>query len=168
MKNAFLETTYKNVKSNTNFGLLYSFSFWLLVFVGLGECFWSLTPNYVVSQYFFAGKLELEFNLDVDGSTAVPQTPAPCSARPNRSRRRVRREEVSSDEENSPPCVKSVVPSNGGTIGPRSQRASKTAAMTKITRSKAVRIEEEGFHEDDDEDSEVTAEDSDESDELTE
>ncbi|TYH44410.1 hypothetical protein ES332_D11G192300v1 [Gossypium tomentosum] len=118
-------------------------------------------------KYIF-GKLELEFNLDVDGSTAVPQTPAPCSARPNRSRRRVRREEVSSDEENSPPCVKSVVPSNGGTIGPRSQRASKTAAMTKITRSKAVRIEEEGFHEDDDEDSEVTAEDSDESDELTE
>ncbi|KAA3476170.1 condensin complex subunit 3 [Gossypium australe] len=88
-------------------------------------------------------------------------------ARPNRSRRRVRREEVSSDEENSPPCVKSVIPSNGGTVGPRSQRASKTAAMTKITRSKAVRIEE-GFHEDDDEDSEVTAEDSDESDELTE
>ncbi|KAB2057612.1 hypothetical protein ES319_A11G179900v1 [Gossypium barbadense] len=117
-------------------------------------------------KYIF-GKLELEFNLDVDGSTAVPQTPAPCSARPNRSRRRVRREEVSSDEENSPPCVKSVVPSNGGTLGPRSQRASKTAAMTKITRSKAVRIEE-GFHEDDDEDSEVTAEDSDESDELTE
>lgn len=79
----------------------------------------------------------------------------------------MRREEVSSDEENSPPCVKSVIPSNGGTIGPRSQRASKTAAMTKITRSKAVRTEE-GFHEDDDEESEVTAEDSDESDELTE
>lgn len=52
MKNAFLETIYKNVKSHTNFGLLYSFSFRLLLFVGLGDCFWSLTLNYVVSQYF--------------------------------------------------------------------------------------------------------------------
>ncbi|GMI77035.1 EMBRYO DEFECTIVE 2656 [Hibiscus trionum] len=118
------------------------------------------------AKYIF-GKLDLEFNVDVDGSTAVPQTPAPCSTRPNPSRRRVRREEVSSDEENSPANVKSVAPTNPGTIGPRSQRASKTAALTKITSSKAVRIQEEGFDEDD-EDSDVTSEDSHESDELIE
>ena len=110
----------------------------------------------------FAGKLDLEFNLDVDGSTTVPQTPAPCSTVPSRLRRQVRHEEVSSDEENSPAFVKSVVPTIPGTQGPRSQRASKTAAMTKITASKAVRIEE-----DSDEDSDVTSEDSHESDELT-
>ncbi|KAK9041247.1 hypothetical protein V6N11_016357 [Hibiscus sabdariffa] len=112
---------------------------------------------------FIFGKLDLEFDMDVDGSTAVPQTPAPCSTRPNTLRRRVRREEVSSDEENSPAYVKSVAPTNPGTIGPRSQRASKTAALTKITSSKAVRIQE-GFDEDDDEDSDVTSEDSHESD----
>ncbi|XP_022772037.1 condensin complex subunit 3 [Durio zibethinus] len=110
------------------------------------------------------GKLDLEFNLDVDGSAAVPETPAPCSTRPSRLRRRVRREEVSSDEENSPASVKSVVPTIPSTIGPRSQRASKTAAMTKITASKAARIEEDF---DEDEDSDVTSEESDESNELT-
>ena len=123
-------------------------------------CFWSLTPNYILTQCF-AGKLDLEINLDIDGSAAVPQTPAPCSTRPSRLRRRVRCEEVTSDEENSPASVKSVVPTIPGTLGPRSQRASKTAAMTKITASKAVRIEE-----DSDEDSDVTSEDSHESDEL--
>ncbi|GMI66121.1 EMBRYO DEFECTIVE 2656 [Hibiscus trionum] len=114
------------------------------------------------AKYIF-GKLDLEFNMDVDGSTAVPQTPAPCSTRPNRLRRRVRREEVSSDEEDSPASVKSMAPTNPGTIGPRSQRASKTAALTKITSSKAVRIQE-GFDEVSDEDSDVTSEGSHESD----
>ncbi|XWS30638.1 hypothetical protein CRYUN_Cryun23aG0002700 [Craigia yunnanensis] len=85
----------------------------------------------------------------------VPQTPAPCSTRPSRLRRQVRHEEVSSDEENSPAFVKSVVPTIHGTLGPRSQRASKTAAMTKITASKAVSIEEDS---DEDEDSDVTSE----------
>ncbi|XP_039054367.1 condensin complex subunit 3-like isoform X2 [Hibiscus syriacus] len=118
------------------------------------------------AKYIF-GKLDLEFNMDFDGSTEVPQTPAPCSTRPNRLRRRVRREEVSSDEENSPDHAKSVAPTNPGTIGPRSQRASKTAALSKITSSRAVRIQE-GFDEDNDEDSDVTSEDSHESDQLTE
>ncbi|KAL4363502.1 hypothetical protein GQ457_04G022490 [Hibiscus cannabinus] len=114
------------------------------------------------AKYIF-GKLDLEFNMDIDCSTVIPQTPAPCSTRPNRSRRRVRREEVSSDEENTPTYVKFVSPTNPGTIGTRSQRASKTAALTKITSSKAVRIQEEGFDEDNEEDLDVTSEDSDES-----
>ncbi|KAE8654775.1 glutamate-ammonia ligase family protein [Hibiscus syriacus] len=113
------------------------------------------------------GKLDLDFNMDFDGSTAVPQTPAPCSTRSNCLRRRVRREEVSSDEESSPEYAKSVAPTNPGTIGPRSQRASKTAALTKITSSRAVRIQE-GFDEENDEDSDVTSDDSHESDSLTE
>ncbi|KAE8668940.1 glutamate-ammonia ligase family protein [Hibiscus syriacus] len=74
------------------------------------------------------GKSDLEFNMDFDGSTAILQTPAPCSTRPNCLRRRVRCEEISSDEESSPDYAKSVAPTNPGTIGPRSQRASKTAA----------------------------------------
>ncbi|OMO92440.1 Armadillo-like helical [Corchorus capsularis] len=104
---------------------------------------------------FVFGRLDLEFNLDVDGSTAVPQTPAQCSTRPSRLRRRVKREEVSSDEENSPASFNSTVPIIPGT---RSQRASKTAALAKMTASKAVRIEED-FEED--EDSDVTSEESD-------
>ncbi|XVF71042.1 hypothetical protein PTKIN_Ptkin12aG0003000 [Pterospermum kingtungense] len=106
------------------------------------------------------GKLDLEFNLDIEGSTAVPQTPAPLSARPTRSRRRVRHEESTSDEEDSPATIKSVVPTAPGTGVPRSQRASKTAAMSKITASKALRIEEDS---DADENSDVTSEDSNES-----
>ncbi|KAK6256137.1 Nuclear condensin complex subunit 3 [Theobroma cacao] len=110
------------------------------------------------------GRLDLEFDLDMDRSTSVPQSPAPRSTRPIRVRRRVRREEVSSDEENSPASFQSVVPTVPGTIGTRSQRASKTAALAKMTASKAARTEEDG---DENEDSDVTSEDSQESDELT-
>ncbi|OMO99227.1 Armadillo-like helical [Corchorus olitorius] len=104
---------------------------------------------------FVFGRLDLEFNLDVDGSTAVPQTPAACSTRPSRLRRRVKRE-VSSDEENSPASFNSTVPIIPGT---RSQRASKTAALAKMTASKAVRIEEDSEEAGD---SDVTSEESDE------
>ena len=65
-------------------------------------------------------------------------TPAPRSSRPPRSRRRVRLEEVSSDEEVSPT---SVVPTVPGTISMRSQRASKTAALTKMTATRSMRID---------------------------
>lgn len=106
----------------------------------------SLTP-YVV------GRLDLDLNLDV--AVSMPQTPAPRSTRPSRSRRRIRLEEASSDEE----VLSSSVPTVAATISTRSQRASKTAALTKITASRSIRM-----NADDEEGSEVTSEeDSDES-----
>ncbi|XP_050270046.1 uncharacterized protein LOC126714094 isoform X1 [Quercus robur] len=107
------------------------------------------------------GRLELDFNLDTNGSVEMLQTPAPRSSRPPRSRRRVRLEEVSSDEEVSP---SSVVPTVPGTISMRSQRASKTAALTKMTATRSMRID--SYDDEEEEGSEVTSEeDSDESDE---
>ena len=107
------------------------------------------------------GRLELDFNLDTNGSVEMLQTPAPRSSRPPRSRRRVRLEEVSSDDEVSPT---SVVPTVPGTISMRSQRASKTAALTKMTATRSMRID--SYDDEEEEGSEVTSEeDSDESDE---
>ncbi|KAJ7964465.1 Condensin complex subunit 3 like [Quillaja saponaria] len=84
-----------------------------------------------------------------------------ASTRPTHSTRRVRLEQDSSDEEVSPT---SVVPLVHGTVNSRSQRASKTAALTKMTATKATTIDED--HEE--EDSEVTSEDtSDESDDYS-
>ncbi|GAV60482.1 Cnd3 domain-containing protein [Cephalotus follicularis] len=106
------------------------------------------------------GSLELDIKLDANESVAVPQTPAPCSARPSRARRKARHEDCSSDEENSSTSVQSVVHTAPGTINTRSQRASKTAAITKMTANRSSRIEED---EDEEEDgSEVTSEDPDE------
>ncbi|KAM1061153.1 hypothetical protein FF1_025679 [Malus domestica] len=107
------------------------------------------------------GKLELDFNLDFNVSVEMPQTPAPRSTKPARSRRRVALEEASSDDEDSSPT--SVVPNNLVTISARSQRASKTAALSKMTANKALRIDEDD--EEEEEGSEVTSdEDSDGSD----
>lgn len=121
----------------------------------------------LTSVYFFCpslciiGRLELDFKLDTNGSVEMLQTPAPRSSRPPRSRRRVRLEEVSSDEEVSPT---SVVPTVPGTISMRSQRASKTAALTKMTATRSMRID--SYDDEEEEVSEVTSEeDSDESDE---
>lgn len=87
------------------------------------------------------GRLELEFNLNSNISAEMPHTPAPCSSRPTRTRRRVRHEEGSSDEDSSPT---SVVPNSVGPMSARSQRASKTAALTKITTaSRAPTIDED-------------------------
>ncbi|XP_010670110.2 uncharacterized protein LOC104887214 isoform X1 [Beta vulgaris subsp. vulgaris] len=86
------------------------------------------------------GMLDLDYDLDDDHSSEIPPTPAPRSTRPTLSRRRLRREESSSDEEVSPT---SVVPSTVMS-GTRSHRASKTAALTKMTASRACdNIEEE-------------------------
>ncbi|BBG98641.1 ARM repeat superfamily protein [Prunus dulcis] len=76
------------------------------------------------------GRLELDFNMDFNVSVEMPQTPAPCSTKPTRRRKQVRLEEESSDEDSSPT---SVVPNNLGTVSARSQRASKTAALSKMT-----------------------------------
>ncbi|KAG6777373.1 hypothetical protein POTOM_017194 [Populus tomentosa] len=85
------------------------------------------------------GKLEVDINLDVDSPAAMPQTPAPPqSTRPSRTRRQARHED-SSDEEASPTTVVQTAPR---TIGSRSQRASKTAALSKMTANVAARIAE--------------------------
>ncbi|XP_061352802.1 uncharacterized protein LOC133297649 [Gastrolobium bilobum] len=101
------------------------------------------------------GKLELEFNLDLVGSVAMPQTPAAHPTRSTRSRRKVRVAEDSSDE-GSPA---SVVPTTHHTVNSRSQRASKTAAMSKISACRSLKIDE--IEELDEEDSDVPSEDSD-------
>ncbi|MED6121997.1 hypothetical protein PIB30_035535 [Stylosanthes scabra] len=105
------------------------------------------------------GKLEIEFNLDLDGSVAMPQTPAVGLPRTRGSRRRVRVEDDSSDDENSPA---STVPASATqqSVRSRSQRASKTVAMSKISATKSVRIDDIEEQEEED-DSDVTSEDSD-------
>ncbi|KAB5560881.1 hypothetical protein DKX38_005838 [Salix brachista] len=105
------------------------------------------------------GKLGVNINLDVDSPAAMPQTPAPPqSTRPSRTRRQARHED-SSDEEDSPTTVVQTAPR---TIGSRSQRASKTAALTKMTTNVAVRIVE--VDDEEGEGSEMTSEeDSDDS-----
>lgn len=110
----------------------------------------------------FVGRLELDFSLDAQ--VPVLQTPAPCSTRPTRSRRKAKRDETSSDEEDSPTSAQYVVPSNPGSVSTRSERASKTAALTKMTASIIpTKIDEDDNEEE--ESSEVTSEeDSDESD----
>ncbi|KAG7548302.1 Armadillo-type fold [Arabidopsis suecica] len=105
--------------------------------------------------------LGVSYNLEITATTTVPQTPAPCSTRPARSRRRARIEDTSSDEEEegaSPP------PSAPNTLMTRSHRASKAVALAKIMASK---VKMSNVDEDDEEEgaSDVTADDSDESDE---
>lgn len=98
---------------------------------------------------YAAGRLELKFDLDLEGLSAMPETPVPCLARTTRTRRRTRREESSSsDDDLSPQSVASYVPP---TTTVRSQRASKTAALTKMTANRKVSIEidEDGEEEDD-------------------
>ncbi|KAB2612331.1 condensin complex subunit 3-like [Pyrus ussuriensis x Pyrus communis] len=101
------------------------------------------------------GKLELDFNLDFNVSVEMPQTPAPRSTKPTRSRKRVTLEESSSDDEDSSPT--SVVANNLGTISSRSQRASKTAALSKMTANEALKIDEDDEDDEEEESSEVTS-----------
>ncbi|XP_042041530.1 condensin complex subunit 3-like isoform X2 [Salvia splendens] len=102
-------------------------------------------------------KLELTFNLEKDDSTEAAPTPAPQSIRPRPTRRRARaHKDSSSNDEGSPT---SVVP-NTPVIGTRSQRASKTAAMSKMAAKTTVKIDEYGSEDDEDEAlAEVTSED---------
>ncbi|XP_062093114.1 uncharacterized protein LOC133798691 [Humulus lupulus] len=111
------------------------------------------------------GRLEVDFNLDPTGSVDLVQTPAPRSTKPTRAKRRVRQQETSSDEEESSPT--SVVPTANGTVSRYSERASKTAALTKITASRVPRVAEDEIAEE--EESDVTSDEtSDESDQLSE
>lgn len=108
--------------------------------------------------------MEVEFNLDLNGTDDKLQTPAPPSARKIRARRQVRKQESSSDEENSPTSPIPAIPS---TARKRSERASKTAALTKMTSTRASTIDEDDVIAEGE--SEVTAdESSDESSQLSE
>ncbi|KAG2307361.1 hypothetical protein Bca52824_027109, partial [Brassica carinata] len=124
------------------------------------------TPSEELSQAEAKSILEslgVNYDLDITAPITVPQTPAPCSTRPAPSRRRVRRIEESSDEEDeeeTPPP-----PSAPNTLMTRSHRASKTAALAKIMASKVKKRDTDDVIEEEDGSSDVTAENSDESDE---
>ncbi|XP_054789986.1 uncharacterized protein LOC129295485 [Prosopis cineraria] len=106
------------------------------------------------------GKLEVEFDLDLVGPVAMPQTPATRPTRGTRSRRKVRIEHDSSedDEEFSPASEVSITAHHP--VNSRSQRASKTAALTKMSASV---IEDHEIEDEVGEESDVTSEDSDQS-----
>ncbi|KAM6574249.1 hypothetical protein CsatA_022576 [Cannabis sativa] len=108
------------------------------------------------------GRLEVDFNLDPTVSDKTIQSPIPRSTKPKRGKRQVRQQETSSsseeeeEEEEEERSPTSIVPVNR-----QSERASKTAALSKITASRAPKIAEE----EEEEESEVT---SDESDQVSE
>ncbi|KAF1894935.1 hypothetical protein Lal_00022429 [Lupinus albus] len=106
------------------------------------------------------GKLELDLNLDLDSSvTMLPQTPAAPPTRSTR-RRRVRIEEEDSSDEASPA---SEVPTTHNTVRCRSERASKTAALNKMSARRSLKTDEIDETEEQEEvDSDVTSEDYDE------
>ncbi|KAG7032735.1 Condensin complex subunit 3, partial [Cucurbita argyrosperma subsp. argyrosperma] len=104
-------------------------------------------------------QLKLEFNFEVE----IPQTTVPCRTRPTRSRRRVKHESSSSDEAMSPTSIPHV----NGTTGTRSQRASKTLALTKIT-NRALKINNVVDEEDEDEDDDDNVDDRGEDSNVTE
>lgn len=114
------------------------------------------------------GRLELDLDLNPDDSTEMPPTPAPRSTKPTRSRRRARQQEESSSDDESSAC--SVVPTNPGVTSTRSQRASKTAALTKMTTAnRAVKFNDYIEEEEEGGGSEVSSdEDSGESDQSSE
>ncbi|GAA0186430.1 hypothetical protein LIER_33718 [Lithospermum erythrorhizon] len=108
------------------------------------------------------GKLGIEMDLDVYESTDILPTPAPQTRR-RRVRQHIREEvETSSEDEAS---VVAAVPTNGGLASARSHRASKAAAMSKMSKLTAQKpkITEDDSEDNDDcseeSDGEVTSED---------
>ncbi|KZV49788.1 condensin complex subunit 3 [Dorcoceras hygrometricum] len=86
-------------------------------------------------------ELELEVNLNENESTDMPPTPAPQSTRRVRPRRRARdADESSSDDELSPTCV---VSTDLAATSTRSQRASKTIALSRMTANLTTTIDED-------------------------
>ncbi|KAF0903653.1 hypothetical protein E2562_028356 [Oryza meyeriana var. granulata] len=90
-------------------------------------------------------KLGLEGGFRLESNSVVPPTPAPRSVRPPPSRRRARRSPSSSDdsdingqEENLHATSVSRVAATPMMTGARSQRASKTAAMSKMSAKPTV------------------------------
>ncbi|OIT00996.1 PREDICTED: condensin complex subunit 3 [Nicotiana attenuata] len=104
------------------------------------------------------GKLDLDIVLDEDDSMEVLPTPAPKSTRPTRARRRAKEAIESSSDEEFP---LSAVPTNPAVTSARSQRASKTAALSKMAVKTIVKIDEYDDEEDEEADSQsdVTSDD---------
>lgn len=99
---------------------------------------------FLSSFLFLVGRLEVEMKLDSDSSIEIPQTPAAQrSSKPKtRPKRRARKDEDLSEDSDEETPAAAIGQTISGTIGTRSQRASKTAALSKMTTSKVVRIEE--------------------------
>lgn len=106
-------------------------------------------------------ELELEMNLDEDESIDMPPTPAPQSTRRARPRRQARDDEESSSNDELSPT--SVVSTTLAAMSTRSQRASKTVALTRMTANRTRTIDEDCDFDTEESDeaagSEVTSED---------
>ncbi|KAK9062182.1 hypothetical protein SSX86_019368 [Deinandra increscens subsp. villosa] len=111
-------------------------------------------------------KLDIQLNIDDDESSLeVEPTPVPRSTRPVRGRRRARQEKESSSSDEDETSYDAVVPANPVTVSVRSQRASKSAALSKLlSTTKPDKIvddenDEVEDEEDDGDESAVTSED---------
>ncbi|ERM95845.1 condensin complex subunit 3 [Amborella trichopoda] len=104
---------------------------------------------------FIFGKLGLDDKFDIEELSTSAPTPVAPSTRRTTTRRRVRPAVSSDDEDASPPCP---MPVTSVTIATRSQRVSKTAAMSKMA---AKNLELEASDEESDLTSEETADRSD-------
>ncbi|KAD7478499.1 hypothetical protein E3N88_01635 [Mikania micrantha] len=113
-------------------------------------------------------KLDIQLNIDDDdaeSSFEVEPTPLPRSTRPALGRRRARQEKESSssdDDDEDETAYNSVVPANPVTVSVRSQRASKSAALSKllsITKPDKIVDDEDEEDEGDGDESAVTSED---------
>ncbi|KAJ0853990.1 putative armadillo-like helical, nuclear condensin complex subunit 3 domain-containing protein [Helianthus annuus] len=110
------------------------------------------------------GKLDVQMDIDGDESCLeVEPTPLPKSTRPVRGRRRARQEKESSSDEEDETCYNSVAPANPVMASVRSQRACKSAALSKLLSTtkpdKIVDDEDEDEDDDDGDESAVTSDD---------
>ncbi|KAI3798641.1 hypothetical protein L1987_33919 [Smallanthus sonchifolius] len=106
-------------------------------------------------------KLDIQLNIDEDESSfEVEPTPLPRSTRPMRGRRRARKEKESSSSDNEDETsYNTVAPANPVMVSVRSQRASKSAALSKLlSTTKPDKIVDDDKDDDGDE-SAVTSED---------
>ncbi|KAM0021900.1 putative armadillo-like helical, nuclear condensin complex subunit 3 domain-containing protein [Helianthus debilis subsp. tardiflorus] len=111
------------------------------------------------------GKLDVQMDIDGDESCLeVEPTPLPKSTRPVRGRRRARQEKESSSDEEEEACYNTVAPANPVMASVRSQRACKSAALSKLlsTTKPDKIVDDEDEDEDDDDggdESAVTSDD---------
>ncbi|KAK8937759.1 hypothetical protein KSP40_PGU004248 [Platanthera guangdongensis] len=103
-----------------------------------------LNPDLEIPQNHAAAifeKLEIDGNFQFDPPTLPPFTPAQAQARTAPARRRVRRVAFSDDDDDAPAF--SEVPITPSVASRRSQRASKTAAMSKMSARSNVGFSDE-------------------------
>nr|XP_043633385.1 condensin complex subunit 3 [Erigeron canadensis] len=112
-------------------------------------------------------KLDLQLSIDDDEcAPEVDPTPVPRSTRPPRGKRRTRKESSSDEDEEDEDeiLLNTAVPANPVAMSVRSQRASKSAALSKLlstTKPAKIDDDDEDGEEDEDEDNEsdVTSDD---------